>query len=91
MRNVAWMLTALACLGGCANTTPGWDARFGDATRGIAAAQVIDPAAPGRRVPVAGVDGKAAAGAIKAYATTYGYAVQENKQPAITINTTVGR
>ena len=31
------------------------------------------------------------AGAMKAYAESYGYAVKESKQPAISINTSVGR
>lgn len=38
----------LALLGGCAATSPNWDARFGDGVRVLKAQQLIDPQAPER-------------------------------------------
>ena len=75
---------ACAALAGCANASPEWDARFGDAVRQSRASQVLDPAAPGRNVPMV-VDSKATAGAQTNYATSYGYAVKEAKPPALTV------
>lgn len=84
-------LLAFAALGGCAQTSPGWDARFGDAARQANAAQTVDPAAPTRHTTITGVDGKAAAGAMKAYADSYGYAVKESKPPVVALPTTGSR
>jgi outer membrane lipoprotein SlyB len=78
-------------LTGCAATAPHWDARFGDAARQTRAVQVIDPGATTRNRTVVGADGKAVAGAHKAYAESYGYGVKEPTQPALSVNTTVGR
>jgi type IV pilus biogenesis protein CpaD/CtpE len=85
------ILIAVAALAGCAQTSPQWESSFGDASRQLRAAQVIDPAAPNRNRQVAGTDGKAAAGAMKAYAESYGYAVKEAKQPAVSVTTTGSR
>ncbi|HUG26555.1 hypothetical protein [Piscinibacter sp.] len=85
------LATAAVTLTGCASTAPGWESRFGDAARQARALQVIDPDAPSRHRQLAMTDGKAAAGAMKAYAESYGYAVQEAKQPALSISTTSGR
>lgn len=88
------MLTTLAALTGCAYMTgaaPEWESRFGDAARQMTAAQVIDPQAPARNKDIQGVDGKAAAGVVKAYGETYGYGVKEPKQPALTLTTTGGQ
>lgn len=85
------ILIAAAVLSGCAQTSPQWDSTFGDATRQLRASQVVDPSAPGRQSQVAGVDGKAAAGAMKSYAESYGYAVKEAKQPAVSISSTGAR
>ena len=87
----AIIFTAAACLAGCVNTSPGWDANFGDAARQARALQVIDPDAPSRNTGAPLADGKAVAGAQKAYAKTYGYGVEEPKQPALVISNTVGR
>lgn len=47
-------------LGGCASSTPQWDAHFGDAARATLASQVMDPvAARAPHAPV-GIDGAAA-------------------------------
>jgi hypothetical protein len=83
-------LVALA-LGACASTSPEWEGTFGDAARQLRAAQVIDTEAPGRNVGPGLTDGKAAAGAQKAYADSYGYAIKEAAQPALSISTTGGR
>ncbi len=76
---------------GCAQTSPQWESSFGDASRQLRASQVIDPSAPSRQAQITGVDGKAAAGAMKAYAESYGYAVKEAKQPTLSISTTGSR
>ena len=93
MKPFAWILSISALsLAGCAATgSPQWDSTFGDATRQAVAAQVIDPDAPGRKRALAGIDGKAAAGATKAYAESYGYAVKEPKQSTLAIVPVAGR
>jgi hypothetical protein len=89
----AVLLLAVGVLAGCAaaSASPEWDSRFGDAARQVRAAQVIDPQASQRNKDVQGIDGKAAAGAMKGYAESYGYAVKEAKQPAVSVSTTVGK
>jgi type IV pilus biogenesis protein CpaD/CtpE len=85
------VLTTVAALTGCAYMTgaaPEWESRFGDASRQMTAAQVIDPQAPARNKDIQGVDGKAAAGVVRAYAESYGYGVKEPKPPALTLTTT---
>ena len=91
MKTLAPCLLSLAALAGCAQTSPGWDARFGDAARQARAAQTADPAAPSRNTAITGVDGKAAAGAMKAYADSYGDAVKESKPPLVALPTAGGR
>jgi hypothetical protein len=91
MRTILLTAATAVCMCGCANTAPAWESTFSDASRNLRAAQVIDPAAPSRTALARGVDGKAAAGAMKAYAESYGYAVKEMKQPAVSISTTIGR
>lgn len=85
------ILAALAaCLVGCAATAPEWESRFGDAARQARALQVIDPGAPSRSAGPGLADGKAVAGAQKAYAKSYGYAVEEPKQAALPVISTTG-
>lgn len=83
----ALIACAVALLAGCAAATsaPRWESRLGDSVRQANAAQVRDPQAPGRHADIRGLDGKAAAGAMKGYAESYGYAVKEAKQPAVSI------
>lgn len=91
MSHQSTVLAALAaCLAGCANTAPEWESRFGDAARQARALQVIDPAAPSRGGGPEVADGKAVAGAQKAYAKSYGYQVEEPKQPALPVIPTTG-
>lgn len=73
MKTPAILSAAAALLGlaGCASTTPYWDAHFGDAARSVAAQQVIDPDASLNPDPAAGIDGKAAAGAMGEYQKSY--------------------
>jgi hypothetical protein len=87
----AVVATLALWLSGCAATAPDWEGSFGDAARQLRAAQVIDPAAPSRNTGPALTDGKATAGAQKAYADSYGYAVKETAQPPLTISTTGGK
>ncbi len=68
-------LLLIASLAGCASstlqTTPRWDARFGDATRALFAQQVLHPAAAGNGRPVDGIDGQAAAAAQLRYQKSF--------------------
>lgn len=92
MSHQSTVLAALAaCLAGCANTAPEWESRFGDAARQARALQVIDPGAPSRNRDAALADGKAVAGAQKAYEKSYGYAIEEPKQTALPVIPTAGR
>ena len=53
--------------------------------RGARAAQLVDPQASRRNVSPPVADGKATAGAQTGYASSYGYAVKEAKQPPLTV------
>ena len=59
IRGAAVLALALAA-GGCASTTPRYDAQFGDSVRSTMASQVADPAAVRNTNPVSGLDGPAA-------------------------------
>ncbi|AKU14002.1 pilus-associated lipoprotein [Azoarcus sp. CIB] len=75
--------SVIVALTGCAATSPNWDARFGEAARIVAAQQIIAPAASRNADPVAGIDGKAAQGAMGEYAKSF---TQPEPQPdALTI------
>ena len=76
---------ASAMLSGCVATSPEWNKNFGDAARQMRAAQTIDVDAPSRNTAQTMIDGKATSGAQTAYATSYGYAVKEAKQPPLTV------
>ena len=67
------MAAALLALGGCAATTPQWEARFGDSVRQARAQQLVDPAAAGHALRPEGLDGKAAAANMRDYADYYDY------------------
>jgi len=88
---VAIRLLAIAALSACAQTSPNWDSRFGQATRQAKALQVIDPSAPSRNTGPMRTDGKATSGAMKGYADSFGYAVKEAKQTEITLTPATGR
>ena len=90
-RTLLILAAATPWLAGCVATAPEWESNFGDASRQARAAQVIDPSAPARNTGLGSTDGKAVAGAQKAYADSYGYAVKETKQPSLSISTTVGK
>lgn len=64
---------ALACLplAACVQTTPRWDAQFGQSVRAAVASQVLHPDAAANRDPVSGVDGAAAQGAQKRYERSF--------------------
>lgn len=79
------MLAALAALAGCAQTTPGWDERFGDSVRQARALQTLDPAAGQREVTLNGLDGKASVGAMRALGISYGYSLIEPAPPVRSI------
>lgn len=83
---------AAVLLAGCASTSPGWDMRFGDATRAARAAQTQDAGASARHAGLVGrTDGKAVAGVHNAYADSYGYAVKEVKAPIFSFTTNTGQ
>ncbi|NMG56794.1 pilus assembly protein [Aromatoleum aromaticum] len=73
MKRTARLMGALSilALAGCASTSPNWDTRFGDAARVAAAEQVIAPEASKNADSVAGIDGKAAQGAMGEYAKSF--------------------
>jgi len=78
------LLVAAGALSACA-TAPNWESRFGDAARLDFAQQVIDPNAPFRPTPPMRTDGKAASGAMKGYADSFGYSVKEVRHTEITL------
>lgn len=81
---------AMACivvLCGCvASTTPETDARFGEAMTVLRAQQTINPAASSNTNPVAGIDGKAARGAMENYRNSFGKPPEEGSSPGQQIN-----
>lgn len=58
-------------LAGCAPTTPGWDAAFGESVRTATARQVMNPDASRNTDPVSGVDGRAAKEAMTRYQKSF--------------------
>ena len=83
--STSMLILGTVVLGACAQTSPGWDSRFGDATRQAVSLQVIDPDAPSRSRGPMRTDGKAVSGVMTGYAQSFGYAVKEAKQPEISI------
>ncbi len=80
----------LATLAGCAQTTPGWDQRFGDSVRQARAQQTMDLAA-GQRAPAPhGLDGKASVGVMRALGLSYGYSLREATPPAPSLGPATG-
>ena len=77
------LVPALLC--GCVAAAPEWNKNFGDAARQLRAAQTIDVDAPSRNTTPPMIDGKATSGAQTGYATSYGYAVKEARQPPLTV------
>lgn len=52
--------SAACLLSACAQTTPQWDANFGNSVRAAFAQQIINPDASQNPDPVSGMDGRAA-------------------------------
>lgn len=67
----AVLLALSTLLGGCAATSPQWEANFGNAVRAAVAAQVADPAAVRNADPIAGMDGRAAQAAQRQYEQSF--------------------
>lgn len=66
--------TALLCTGlaGCLNTSPIWDANFGESVRTLRAMQTLNPNATYTNTdPVTGVDGRAATFAMDRYGQSF--------------------
>ena len=57
--------------GGCASTTPHWDAGFGHAVNAAKARQTLNPDASKNPDPVAGIDGAAAKESIDRYQSSF--------------------
>lgn len=70
MKTIMLLLSA-ALLGGCAGTTPAYDARRGDAVRQARLAMTIDPGAGVGGGAVAGLDGRAAHEATGRYVDSF--------------------
>lgn len=67
-----YALVGILALGGCAaTTTPTTDARLGEAMTMLKAQQTINPDASQNADPVAGIDGKAAKGALDNYRDSF--------------------
>lgn len=67
-----WAFAAALALGGCAaSTTPKTDARMGEAMLLMRAQQTLNPEASRNTEPVAGLDGKAAKGALDNYRDSF--------------------
>lgn len=87
-RNMAGIFTlvGILALSGCAaTTTPETDARHGEAMSMIKAQQTINPDASLNTDPVAGVDGKAAKGALDNYRDSFRKPPAEASVSSITI------
>ena len=78
-KTIATATLLAAALAAC-SSTPHWDARFGEPVQVITAQQVINPDAALNPDPVAGVDGKAAQGAMSEYGKSF---TQPQKQPDV--------
>lgn len=90
MKSLALLLPLLGTLAGCAQTTPGWDERFGDSVRQARAQQTIDPAAGQRAAALAGLDGKASVGVMRALGVSFGYTLREPAPPSLSITLVPG-
>ncbi|AIO69943.1 hypothetical protein [Burkholderia oklahomensis] len=66
-RRLVLAASLAASLGGCMNSTPVWDSRFGDSVRAVMQAQIIDPHAAEHTKSATGIDGKSAAAALENY------------------------
>jgi hypothetical protein len=66
-----WWLALPAALAGCANTTPLLDEEFGSSLRMLRVQQTLNTDASNNRNPVAGIDGKAAKGALDNYRDSF--------------------
>lgn len=89
MMAIAGILT----LGGCGSisTTPEVDARFGESLSIIKAQQTINPDASRNTDPVAGIDGKAAQGAMVRYRESFGEQKEaEATPPALAVTQGAG-
>ena len=70
MKKIPIMLS-LCLLAACSTTTPDYDNKFGDAVNEARLKMAINPEAGKKPDPVAGIDGKAADGAMIRYQNTF--------------------
>lgn len=66
-RRTLFLAMLAASLAGCLSPTPNLDARFGESVTALKAQQTLQPDASRNADPVAGLDGKAAKGAMDNY------------------------
>ncbi len=82
---IVGILTLTAC--NSISSTPDTDTRFGMATGLIKSQQTLNPEASLNTNPVAGIDGKAAKGAMDQYRKSFGETKQvEGRSPAISVS-----
>ncbi|WP_153108958.1 hypothetical protein [Propionivibrio limicola] len=80
-------IAGLVILSGCAGTgTPDLDARFGESANMLKAQQTLNPDASRNMDPVAGLDGKAAKGALDNYRDSFRKPPSEALTPLISNN-----
>lgn len=66
-RRTIFLAMLAASLAGCLSPTPVLDSRFGESMTALKAQQTLNPDASRNDDPVAGIDGKAAKGALDNY------------------------
>jgi len=64
-------IAGITLLSACAQTTPNYDSKFGEATRATLSQQIANPDAGNNTNPVKGIDGRAAKDAIKNYQKSF--------------------
>lgn len=70
-KTILTLAVSVSAMAGCVSSTPDLDSKFGDAVILSRAQQTVNPAASQNTDPVAGIDGKAAAGARDRYNKSY--------------------
>lgn len=71
MRILSLLVMTAAVVAGCSSYPSNVDDNFGKAVTGLRAQQVIDPDAPSRRKPPAGIDGQAAKSSVDRYQKSF--------------------
>ncbi|MBN3854990.1 hypothetical protein G3N59_16530 [Paraburkholderia sp. Ac-20340] len=72
-RSLVPVTAACLALSGCMTSTPIWDKHFGEATRAVMQAQIIDPQAAEHHPSTPGVDGESAVSAMTQYDKSFAH------------------